>query len=71
MLDDGNGSEGLGRRMPVQRAAEERAAIVAEGIVRGKFLILEMAWIHLIRSEKTAKYQWQRNADFVCGQVIN
>ena len=41
------------------------------GIVRGKFSILEMAWIRLIRSEKTVRYQWWRNSDFVCGQVIN
>ncbi len=41
------------------------------GSVRGKLLILEMALIRLIRSEKTVKNQWRGNTVSVCGQVIS
>jgi hypothetical protein len=40
------------------------------GIVREKFLLLEAAWINLIRSEKTVQFQWRKNASFVSGKQI-
>lgn len=51
-------------------AARPSIEIIA-GIVRGKFLFLETAWIFLIRSKKVVKNQWRKNSDFACGRANN
>jgi hypothetical protein len=57
--------------VPMPTTAVRVFKSVLVGTVRGKFLMLNTAWIHLNKPEKTVEYQWRQNASFVCGEVNN